>query len=325
MAGRAKIVRGKSAGRGKGNAKLTKGNVRRKSPATKSAFARMVEALPISEAFIDRAVTVSMVGLVSVAALGLAWYSGLPGYVGTEIAQSIGRAGFAVKRVEVTGLERMDRLTVYAIALDQHSMAMPLVDLEKVRGQLLRFGWVEDARVSRRLPDTLVVDIVERKPTAIWQNNKKLTLIDKKGVVLERINASAMPDLPLVIGDKANREAVALNELLDRTPSLKPVLTSATWVGNRRWDLQFQSGEVLALPEGKDKAAAAITNFARIEGVERLLGRGFVRFDMRDSTKMVVRIQRTVKSADPKDRDEKAGDEKANGSKPSSGTKGEQG
>jgi cell division protein FtsQ len=314
MAGRAKIVRGK------GKAKPTKATSRRKSPATKSALARWIDALPISEAFIDRAVTVSMVGLVSAAALGLAWYSGLPGYVGTEIAQAVGRAGFQVKRVEVTGLERMDRLTVYSIALDQHSMAMPLVDLEKVRGQLMRFGWVEDARVSRRLPDTLVVDIVERTPTAIWQNNKKLTLIDKKGVVLERISASAMPDLPLVIGDKANQEAVALNDLLDRTPSLKPVLASATWVGNRRWDLQFDSGEVLALPEGKGKAATAITNFARIEGVERLLGRGFVRFDMRDSTKMVVRIQREVKATDPKDKDEKAKDDV-----PTSTTKGEQG
>jgi cell division protein FtsQ len=325
MAGRNKVVRGKSLGRGKGKAKPTKTNVRRKSPATKSAFARWIEGLPISAQFVDRAVTVSMVGLVGVAALGLAWYSGLPGYVGTEVAQAVGRAGFQVKRVEVTGIERMDRLTVYAIALDQHSMAMPLVDLDKVRGQLLRFGWVEDARVSRRLPDTLVVDIVERKPAAIWQNNKKLTLIDNKGVVLERINPTAMPDLPLVIGESANREAVSLNQLLDRTPSLRRVLTSATWVGNRRWDLQFQSGEVLALPEGKDKAAAAMTNFARIDGVERLLGRGFVRFDMRDSTKMVVRIQRTIKGTDPK-----AGKSDADAAKPASAkttseTKGEQG
>ncbi len=295
MAGRGKIIR-----KGKGKAKPIRANSRRKSPPTKSAFARWIEALPISAQFVDRAVTVSMVGLVGIAALGLAWYSGLPGYVGTEIAQAVGRAGFQVKRVEVTGLERMDRLTVYAIALDQHSMAMPLVDLDKVRGQLLRFGWVEDARVSRRLPDTLVVDIVERKPAAIWQNNRKLTLIDSKGVVLERINPNAMPDLPLMIGESANREAVSLNDLLDRTPSLRRVLTSATWVGNRRWDLQFHSGEVLALPEGKDKAAAAITNFARIDGVERLLGRGFVRFDMRDSTRMVVRIQRTIRGTDPK-------------------------
>ena len=37
-------------------------------------------------------------------------------------------------------------------------------------------------------------------------------------------------------------------------PTLKPQLASATWVGGRRWDLNFQSGETLALPEGEDSA-----------------------------------------------------------------------
>ena len=67
----------------------------------------------------------------------------------------------------------MERLPVYAVALDQDSMAMPLVDLEDTRARLLRFGWVKEARVSRRLPDTLVVDIVERQPAAIWQHNQQ--------------------------------------------------------------------------------------------------------------------------------------------------------
>ena len=258
----------------------------------KSWFPKMafLDRVPVSEQFIDRAVTGLTVSVIGAALIGFAWMTGMPGYIGTEMAQAAGRAGFAVKRVELTGLDRMDRLTVYNIALDQHSMAMPLVDLEKVRSQLMRYGWVEDARVSRRLPDTLVVDIVERKPAAIWQNNKKLSLIDANGVVLERVNPDAMPALPILIGANANREAVALNSLIAQAPSLKSSITSASWVGNRRWDMQFKSGEILALPEGEDAAGKALTRFARIDGVERLLGRGFVRFDMRDPKKMVVRV-----------------------------------
>src|SRR3546814_9265052 len=80
----------------------------------------------------------------------------------------------------------MQRLPVYAVALDQQSMAMPLIDLDGTRERLLRFGWVEEARVSRRLPDTLVVDIVERTPAAIWQHNQRLALIDRHGVEIGR-------------------------------------------------------------------------------------------------------------------------------------------
>src|SRR3546814_2170718 len=86
----------------------------------------------------------------------------------------------------------MDELPVYAIAFGQHERAMPSVDLASLRAQLMQLGWVEDARVSRRLPDTLIIDIVERKPAAVWQNKGKLALIDVNGKVLQPVNVSAM-------------------------------------------------------------------------------------------------------------------------------------
>lgn len=258
-----------------------------------------MRVMPFDQLAVDRFVTGVMVIVFGGVAIAGATLAGVPQYVGTETAKAIGRAGFEVKRVEVTGIDRMERLTVYAIALDQHSMAMPLVDLDKVRDQLLNYGWVKDARVSRRLPDTLVVDIVERKPAAIWQHNQKLSLIDKEGVILEPIKADQpAPELPLLIGKDANLEAVRLNTLMDQAPALRPMLASASWIGNRRWDLQFQSGEVLALPEGDAAAAKALLRFARIDGVRRLLGRGFARFDMRDPKKFVARIKRDQQSID---------------------------
>lgn len=271
----------------------------RKSMANKaSTWSKARNAMPFKPDSVDRFVSWSMFGMVGVALVAVAMMAGLPGYVGTAVAHTVGRAGFEVKRVEVTGIDRMERLTVYAITLDQHSMAMPLVDLDKVRRQLLRYGWIEDARVSRRLPDTLVVDIVERKPAAIWQHNQKLSLVDAKGVVLEAVQLDAMPDLPLLIGKDANAQATALSQLMERAPALKPMLAAATWVGGRRWDLRFQSGETLALPEGGDLAGKSLVRFARMDGVQRLLGRGYARFDMRDPTKFVAQIDRSKPTID---------------------------
>lgn len=263
-----------------------------------SIVSRAIAAIPVKAETWQRLAMVGTFLLFGGVAVTGAMIAGLPQYVGMEVAQAVGRAGFQVKRVEVTGIDRMERLTVYAIALDQHSMAMPLVDLDKVRGQLMQYGWIKDARVSRRLPDTLVVDVVERKPAAVWQHNQKLSLIDGEGVVLDDVALNAMPELPILVGRDANKHAVAFNQLLDRAPALKPSLASATWVGGRRWDLQFQSGETLALPEGEEAAGKALYRFAKMDGVERLLGRGFVRFDMRDPTKFVARVGRKQPSID---------------------------
>jgi cell division protein FtsQ len=232
---------------------------------------------------------VFIVMLLAVAIALLAAFQ-VPQRIGVSIGEAIGEAGFAVKRVEIKGLERMQRLPVYNIALDQPSMAMPLVDLAGTRARLLQLGWVREARVSRRLPDTLVVDIVERRPAAIWQYRSQLSLIDVDGVVLEEVRLDAMPDLPLVIGPAANHHAAELERLVGAAPQLKPIMAGASWIGGRRWDLRFQSGETLALPEGEEAAKKALAHFARMDQATQLLGRGFSRFDMRIAGKFVVRV-----------------------------------
>lgn len=214
----------------------------------------------------------------------------VPARVMTAAGEAIGRAGFTVKRVEVVGIRNMESAPVYRIALDQRSMAMPLLDVEGVRQRLLRYGWVKDARVSRRLPDTLVIDIVERRPAALWQDRAQLALIDSDGVVIDRVPVTDMPDLPLLVGQGANLHGRELNRLLEVAPTIKPQLVSATWVGSRRWDLKLQTGETIALPEGEDSAKAALAKFAELDKATGLLGRGLVRFDLRLPGKMIVRL-----------------------------------
>ena len=272
--------------RGKGRKPVTK----RKPPARRkqvSPVDSVIKALPVSDRTLQRVATGFILLLLAVAAVVAANVSGVSAKIAEETTRAIGRAGFEVRRVEVVGVDRIDQMKVYEIALNQQNRSMAAVDLDEVRADLMQYGWIADARVSRRLPDTLVIDIVERTPSAVWQHNRRLALIDKDGVVLERVDAAKAPDLPLVIGPNANRQTKQLDKLLDEVPALRPLVAGATWVGNRRWDLRFQSGETLALPEGDAEAKAALIDFARMDGANRLLGRGIVRFDMRDPDKFV--------------------------------------
>jgi cell division protein FtsQ len=272
-AARAAAPRGKA----KGKALVRTGNGRGKPP---SAFGEAVRRVSWWVFFL-------VVAALAVAALAA---MRVPQMLGRSAGEAVGEAGFTLKHVEIKGAVHVPQLDVYNIAFDQADAAMPLVDLEATRQRLLRFGWIRDARVSRRLPDTLVVDIVERKPAAIWQNNQQLALIDMDGVVLEPVKLDAMPDLPLLIGPNANRQAGALARLVEAAPQLKPAMAGATWIGDRRWDIRFQTGEVLALPEGEEAAHRALARFAQIDQQNQLLGKGFVHFDMRISGKLIARL-----------------------------------
>ena len=255
-----------------------------------SIFDKMLRAMPVTEEQVQKGLTVALVAVFILGAYSVAHYSGINERIKTEVAAAVGKAGFEVKRGEVSGVNRIDELKVYEITLAQKDRSMMLVDIDAVRDDLLADGWIKDARISRRLPDTLVVDIIEREPVAVWQNQGQLSLIDKTGYPLEKITREEIPDLPVIVGKKANLQFTQLDALLDVAPALRPMVTGATWIGNRRWDLEFDSGETLALPEGEQTASAALLNFARMDGVNRLLGRGVVHFDLRDAERAYLRM-----------------------------------
>lgn len=254
-----------------------------------SLFDRFLRTLPFSEVEIQRAFTWVVIALLASAVVIAAQWFGVTAAAYQQYAQLTAKAGFEVKRVEITGMQRVDQLKVYDIVLAEKDRAMPLVNIEKIRADLVDYGWIKDVRVSRRLPDTLVVEIIERKPTALWQRNGKYSLIDAEGIVLENTSPDKAGDLPTLNGVHANRHSVALGELLDKATSLKAQVTGASWIGNRRWDLRFKTGETLALPEGEKASAEALLNFARMDGIHRLLGRDIIHFDLRDPERAYFR------------------------------------
>lgn len=242
------------------------------------------------------------IGLFVAALLvGVGFALDLPARIGRAAGEATGAAGFSVAGYQIVGIKRMDRRLVDEVVTGElhraaelsereDRPAQALVSASAIRDQLMQYGWVRDARVSRRLPDQLVIDIVERKPAAVWQNKGQLSLVDSEGVVLAPVPLDKMPDLPLIIGQGANAHSTELADLMKDVPTLKPQLASATWIGGRRWDLAFTSGETLALPEGADDAATALKRFAKRDRTQGLLGRGFKRFDLRVPGKMIVRL-----------------------------------
>jgi cell division protein FtsQ len=292
----------------------TRANPRKAAPKV-TVPKKIAKRLPVDQARANKLAGLTFVGfLLAIGAVVIVALD-IPAKVERSAGALVGRAGFTVSGYQIVGLNHLDRGRIDDIVNDELRRAsddagtakapQPLVDVARIRERLLAFGWVKDARVSRRLPDTLVVDIVERRPAALWQDSGRLALIDADGVVLDRVPIDKMPDLPLLIGPGANGQARKLDRLLAELPTLRPQLASATWVGGRRWDLNFQSGETIALPEGEAAARAALTRFAGLDKSTGLLGRGIVRFDLRVPGKMIVRLPRapgeTIAGEPPKE------------------------
>lgn len=264
--------------------------VRNARAKTGSALDAVMAWLPLSEEQLHRVFLAVIFGGTAALAWFVASMAGVPAMATRQIADLATEAGFEVRRVDVRGVRHLNELKVYERVLAERDQAMPLVDLHALRGTLLELPWVEDARVSRQLPDTLVIDIIEREPYAVLRKPDRLVLIDAGGHELEPIRPEQVADRLIVAGPGAGQQVVGLMKLMEAVPALKPRLREAEWIGNRRWNLTFKTDQVLALPEGEREAAAALVSFARLDGTNRLLGGKAVAFDMRAADRIYFRI-----------------------------------
>jgi cell division protein FtsQ len=287
----AETIRRKATGvRRQARAHDTKRQVRQAKQKTSSLMDWLMRKLPFTEEQLHKTFLV----LILLAAAVLAWLvasmAGLTLLVSEKIAQVSANSGFSVHNVEVRGNKRLNGAKVYDQVIKARNEAMTQVDLQALRASVMKLSWVEDARVSRQLPDTLVVDIVERTPHAVLRKADKLVLIDAAGHELEAVSPQRARGKLIVSGPGAGQQVALLGDLLEAAPALRPQVREAEWIGNRRWNLTFKTGQVLALPEGGKQAAGAFVSFARLDGTNRLLGGKVAAFDMRAPDRIYLRI-----------------------------------
>lgn len=286
----AQTIRRKQTGvRRQARAQGAQRKVRQARAQTGSIVGALLRLLPFTEEQLHKVFLVLILTAAAVAAWFIASLAGLTLLLNQQIASAAVNAGFKVSTVDVQGVERMNELKIYNIVFGREGRAMTEIDLEAIRSEIRELSWVEDARVSRQLPDTIVIDIVERTPHAVLRKPDRLLLVDAGGHELEPISPANARNMLQISGPGAQAQVPALSELLDAAPALRPQVASAEWVGNRRWNLTFKSGQALALPMGEDEAAGALINFARLDGVHRLLGGKVAAFDMRSPERIYMR------------------------------------
>jgi len=216
--------------------------------------------------------------------------SGSMGGVRLALGELGASMGLTVRNIEVEGRENTPQpllLRALGVAVGQPILGFSVSD---ARSRVLALGWVADAVVERRLPDTLVVRLIERAPFAVWQDRGRYRLIDRAGGVMGDKNVAQTAhdlSLPLVVGDGAPEAATELFQEMAPFPEISDRLVAAVRIGQERWNLVLRSGATVMLPgENQDDALARLRDLnTRL----KLLDRPVQVVDLRLADRVVVR------------------------------------
>lgn len=147
--------------------------------------------------------------------------AGLAGLItaGFWTASAAGRAPeLAVSRIRVEGNHHLSEGEILeALGLQQGSNILNL-DLEALKQQLLGSPWIQDVQLTRVLPATLTLTVVERQPIGVAVLDR-LYLIDEEGSFLDEMGpryAGLAPPLVHGLADAKGRLVANRPELAGR-------------------------------------------------------------------------------------------------------------
>lgn len=197
------------------------------------------------------------------------------------------RLGLGLDRVHITGASDEATPAIQRALNVEAGQPITSLDLDVLKANVERVGWVREARVVRLLPDTLIVEIKEHDRLAVWQMGGRTHVIDGQGRVIPDAEASRYPTLPLVVGKGADSAAGAVLPLLAQRPRLMSRIDALVRVDERRWDLRLKDGGLIQLPAVGQEAA--LIQLDALDQRERLLELGFSRIDLRTEGQVAVR------------------------------------
>jgi cell division protein FtsQ len=207
--------------------------------------------------------------------------------VGAGVGGRFGDMGFRLEAVHVQGASAMATPDIVRAAGVSRNDPLIGMDLEALRQRVEAVGWVEEARVVRLLPDTLVIAIKERRQLAVWQHNGRSVVIDDKGQVIREANPARFTTLPLVVGAGGAEHAGEILPVLVQRPKLMARMEALVRVDDRRWDLRLKDGALIQLPAVDQEQA--LIQLEQLDLRSRILELGFERIDLRNPDVGAVR------------------------------------
>ncbi len=205
-------------------------------------------------------------------------------------AASTGMAssGFGISAIDITGQAVTSEADILStLDIVPHTSLLGF-DAEAARKRLLALPSIESASIRKVYPDRLIVEVAEKTPVARWTVDGTTYLVNASGKRLVTVPSEANADLPLVIGQGAGDDAAVIIRALKMHPLIGKGVAALSRIGDRRWDVLYDTGLRLQLPE--TGVTQALNRLDSLERDHKILERDLSRIDMRVEGSILVRL-----------------------------------
>jgi cell division protein FtsQ len=146
---------------------------------------------------------------------------------------------FAVRIVEIEGNQRRGAQHVAKLAGVEVGKNIFELDEEQAAAAVAGDAWIETAKVTRQLPNTVRIEVAEREARLLAAVKRKLYLVDAKGDIFKEFADGDPSDMPVVTGVDADQLARDREAVMQRMRRLLELLADLERAGvSKRYPVQ---------------------------------------------------------------------------------------
>jgi len=107
---------------------------------------------------------------------------------------------FAIRTVDLVGAKRNSLEQIKTDSGVRVGANIFALDTDAAERKLLENPWISEVKVTRRLPNTLRIELTEREASAVVALGERLYLVTHEGVPFKEVQAGDPYDMPLISG-----------------------------------------------------------------------------------------------------------------------------
>jgi len=135
------------------------------------------------------------------------------------------------------------------------------INQKSIESQINRFDFISSFKVNKIYPQTLKIIIFEKKPIAIYSEDKKFYFISEDGDFINYVNSNHYKNLPIVFGKSEKFNTLYKNLININFPISE--IKSYHYFKIGRWDINLRNKRTIKLP--KENYVEALNNFSLIK------------------------------------------------------------
>jgi len=196
---------------------------------------------------------------------------------------------FEVKDIRINGTEKTNPDELRQI-LTPNLNNLISFDKDHAKSLLEQVGWVKRVNIKKIYPNTLIINIIETDPFAIYYDNQNNYLIDIDGqIISSNPDINVYKNLLIVRGEDAKTK---LNEIIKEIniyfPDVRNRINELEFIEKRRWNLFLSGNLLIKLPDTEVKES--LNNLKKLFEDKQVLESNIIEVDLRIKGRAVIKV-----------------------------------